>query len=437
MASDIEQRCKGPLLHMPFEIIVVILLEWTVLEWFAPAIARQICRYLKEITDSSPNLWSRLFLSSDSAATADGVREWLKRAKSVPKKICLDTEDIDIVLAALEGAKDATSLVYRLPPFKELPPNQEELIRLRVQMPQLRHLYLDVSIYNLRSVGNTFRSHDPFHGAHFPSLTILDLVQVNLNNVQIIPGLLPAIRHLLLYSVYGPILDLVQACSGTLEHLTVVMNSIYEWQPYPHDRICLPNLKVLIVVEAFGIVPNLEAPTLRLISADLAEINDSTRPFTSVVEWITRPYYSEFLPNVDMTDHLTNMPNLQHLMIFQSMETLKLCFATLSHNRRICPYLQSVEVVEFANTTPQFKLDYNLKEYLRLCMAWRATDVPGFSLRFVEDDVQLTRLEQHYLVSLFIVTRHCLSHHTFQGGCSSFEGVMRTFETQQPLSFRD
>ena len=411
MASiGINQRDKKTFLHMPVEIIAIIIHEWTMLEWFAPAIARKICRYLKEITDASPHAWSKLFLRYRSPATPDGVRDWLKRAKSVPKEIIIDTENYDIALAALEGAKDATSLIYVLPTFKEIPSYPEELIWLRIQMPRLRHLVLNtLNLYSVLSPGDTY---NPFHGAHLPCLTILKLIFVDSAKIYITPGQLPAIRRLALHSVYGPILDLIQACSGTVEHL-IVRNSTHERQSYPHGRICLPNLKVLTVAATVGIVSNLEAPTLRLIQADHADMDGNTRPFSSVVEWVTRPYY-HWRP-VDITDHLTNMPKLQHLMISQHIETIKLCFVSLRDNRRLCPDLQSIEVNGFRDKDwfLQYKLDSDLMEFLKACVAWRAEEVPGFTLQFVDDYVQATRHVQSYVVGLFIIMHHYLSHHAF------------------------
>ncbi len=412
MAPGTRQRGKAALLHMPVEIIAAILLEWAMLEWFAPAIARRICRHLKEITDASPRIWSKLCLLSVSRARPDDVREWLKRAKSVPKEIVIGTHNIHVALAALEGTKDAQSLIYRVPRFEDIPPYQEELILLRIKMPQLRHLVLNNSeSYYDSSSGKTFRSYNPFDGALFPCLTILELFFVNLSDVQIIPGLLPPIRRLVLHGVCGPILDVIQACSGTIEDLKFSCITTYERQSYPHGRICLPNLKVLSVEAARGIVSNLEAPTLRLINADLADFNGNTRPFSSVVEWATRQFFTS--TPMDITDHLTNMPKLQHLMISQHMETLKLCFASLRDHRRMCPDLQSIEVVDFGYNPPHYKLDAHFKESLKACMAWRAEEVPGFTLQFVEDIVQRTRLEQCKTVGLFIVMRHYLSHHAF------------------------
>jgi hypothetical protein len=106
---------KKSLLDMPFEIIMHILIEWTTLEWFAPTIARRICRNLKDVTDNSPRVWSKLFIPENSSATANDVSDWLERAKAVPKEIRLETDNICIAETALNGAKDATSLIYRVP----------------------------------------------------------------------------------------------------------------------------------------------------------------------------------------------------------------------------------------------------------------------------------------------------------------------------------
>ena len=407
MESGIKHSGKRALLHMPVEIVAMIVLEWTMLEWFAPAIARQICRYLKQITDSSPHVWSKLSISFRSHATAHDVGKWLKRSRSVPKEILLQTNSIDIVRAALEGAKDATSLLYRVPV------HPEEVIQLPIQMPRLRHLHLDTPRNKIFvNMSDIFGLHNPSCLVTLPCLTILNLFFIDVTDFHIAPGLFPVIRRLVLHSVYGPILDLVRVCSRTLEHLRVSMNFTYDIENYPHGPICLPNLKVLFVEYTWKFVSNLETPAVRLIHGHLLDIYGYTRPFSSLVEWVTRSGVR--IPReIDITDNLKNMPNLRHLMISQHIRTLQQCFASLRDNPSICPYLQSIEVVDFTD----IKLNLAYKAYLKACVAWRAEKIPGFTLRFVENDVQKTRVDEYYEyydeVSLFIVMRHYLSHHAF------------------------
>ena len=390
---------------MPVEILTMILLEWTMLEWFAPAIARQICRYLKQITDSSPHVWSKLSISSHSSATADDVRKWLKRSRLIPKEILLETVSIDIVKAALEVAKDTTSLIYRIP---SLP---EAVAWLPTQMPRLRHLHIDPPRdYVPISLSVILGLHIPSCLVRFPCLTVLNLFFIDATDFPITPGLFPAIRRLVIHFTRGPILDLVRVCSGTLEHLRITMNASCVREKYPHGSICLPNLKVLFAEYAWNIVSNLEAPALRLIYADFVSMTGCTRPFSSLVEWVTRSL--PIREDTDITDHLKNMPKLQHLMISQHIRVLELCFASLRDNPSICPHLQCIEVNEFI----AIKSDTALKEFLKACVAWRAEKIPGFTLRFVEDGVQKTIFDEHreyYEVSLFIAMRHYLSHHAF------------------------
>ena len=411
MAFPTHRPGEMSLYYMPREIIADIFIEWTILEWSAATIARQICHYFKTIIDSTPRVWSKLFLPLHSPATAGDVRAWLKRARAVPKEIHLETEYIPVILAALESAKDATSLIYRIPIDRDIPPAEEEKIRLPMHLSQLRHLHLDTSsIHDYIGRGNIFGLYNSSIDAHFSCLTILRLLSVDLTNFHIMPGLFPVMRHLVLYIVCGPILDLIQVCSGTLEDLRVTMYFSRDQQLSPHDRICLPNLKVLMVNDSPGIVSNLEAPTLRLIYANLDEVDGGTRPFPSVVEWVTRKCPSRFL---DITGHLNNMPQLHHLMLLRHIRTLELCFKSLRDTPTICPHLQSIEVVEVVDTDPTFRLGNGFKAVLEECVAQRSQEVPGFTLRFVEDHVQLKRFTQYHSgdVCSFIFIRRCSSYH--------------------------
>jgi hypothetical protein len=220
-------------------------------------------------------------------------------------------------------------------------------------------------------------------------------------------GLFPAIRRLVLEEVCGPILDLLQVCSGSLEDLRVSPGLSYYGQPH-HDIIRLPNLKVLVADHVSDIVPYLDAPTLRFICADLDEINGTARPFRSVVKWATS---KNVIPHTDITDHLVNMPQLQHLVLFQQMERLQLCFESLRDNPSICPSLQSIEVRECTAITPYIKLDASFKKFLMECVARRAEK--GLTLQFVQHHYNLTWFVQYIRngVCLFIDMRHHLSYH--------------------------
>ena len=404
MAFSTYQPGMKTLYRMPFEIIMAIFIEWTMLEWFAPAIASQVCRCFKEIADSTPRVWSKLTLSRRSRATADNVRVWLKRAKVAPKEICFEMQDISVLSAALESAKDTTSLIYRI---NDIPPPEGDIIQLPKHLLQLRHLIIDASDTHLfrvpSSIFGLYNNRTP--DDHFPCLTTMRLFMVDLTNFNIVPGLFPVMRRLVLYLVDGPIMDLITDCRKPLEDLRVIRCRSINSQLYLHGRISLPNLKVLTVEATQGIVPNLEAPTLRLLNANLDEGN--TKPFPSVVEWVTRQSPDNLLSTditTDITSHLINMPRLQCLMLLQHICTLVVCFGSLRDTPEICPDLQSIEVVDFVGIVPAFKLEEGFKAIFEVCVERRVVNVPGFTLEFVEDRVQLERLEQYHLgeVCLFI-----------------------------------
>ena len=395
---------------MPFEIIMAVFIEWTMWDWFAPAIASQVCQYFKKVADTTPRVWFKLILSRRSRATADDVRAWLKRAKAVPKEICLETQDISLLLAALESAKDTTSLIYRI---KDIPPPEKDIIRLPTDLLQLRHLIIDASNTNIFRIPSSIFGlyNNPTLDAHFPCLTTMRLFSVDLIDFDIMPGLFPVLRRLVLFCVCGPILDLITHCKGLLEDLRVSCCDFIDPQLYLHGRICLPNLKVLTVDATRELVPNLEAPNLRLLNANLDEIDGNTKPFPSVVEWVTRQDPEDFL-ETDITSHLNNMPHLQCLMLLRHIHTLVLCFGSLGATPTICPHLRSIEVVDFVSFTT-FKLEEGFKALLEVWMAPRAANVPGFTLEFVKDSLQLERLEHYHLgeVCLFIFMPRCLSYH--------------------------
>lgn len=373
MRFTTQQFVKETLLRMPLEVIENILKEWVKLDWFAPAVARRICRLLKEITDSCPYLWSKLFLPGTQCVYPDHIRQWQSRAKAAPREVLIGVKGYKHASAALEPCDHITTLIYN----NDWASSGEQ-IRLPSYMPQLRYLRVDTRLGD-KFLGwwNTSAFREPPYNSGFPCLTVLHLREVDLTGFRLVPGLFPTVLHLFLGEVRGPIRDLVQACSGTVEELRI--NMCFPESTYS-PLISLPSLKVLIYFFP-GDVFLFEAPALRLIQGNLMEVWYLTQPLNSVVEWIN----CNSCEGVKITRVLFNMPQLQRLMIHESVEKLVECFELLRDYATVCPNLELIQVVESAWGWTVVKLDVNLKEYLEACVARRAETVPGFTLQFVED----------------------------------------------------
>ena len=401
MRFTTQQFVKETLLRMPVEVIGNILKEWVKLEWFAPAVARRICRLLKEITDSSPYLWSKLFLPGTQRVYPDHIRQWQSRAKAAPREVLIGVNGHNHTSAALEPCDHITTLIYN----NDWESSGEQ-IRLPRYMPQLRYLRVDTRLGD-KFLGwwNTSAFRERSYNSGFPCLTVLQLSAVDLTGFRLVPGLFPTVLHLFLGEVRGPIRDLVEACSDTVEELRI--NLCLPECTYSHIPIALPSLKVLIYNfpgDAFWF----NAPALRLIQGNLKDVFGLTRPLNSVVEWIT----CNTCEVADITIYLFNMPQLQRLMICESVETLVECFEFLRDYATVCPNLELIEVVENAWRLTVVRLDANVKEYLEACVARRAETVPGFTLQFVHEDIQMTWIWRYGKthVCSFSIMRHYLSY---------------------------
>ena len=407
MSLSIQQLRKTTLLYMPVEIIQIILDEWVKLQWWAPTIARRICRRLKDIVESRPRLWSRIYLSYGSPIAAGDVREWLCYAKTALKRICIETEDSGAISAALNGATNATSLIYRIP----MPRNIRQPIQLPGNMDQLLHLCIE-GVFSSIHVNLVFKSYE-HPNARFTCLTSLHLMYVDLTDFRITEGLLPALRRLILHSVDGPILSLIQECSGTLEDLGFYINNSHSWEydPQTQNRIVLPKLKVLVMDDTAGLLSFCDAPNLRLIYASIDEFFVTTGPPRSVVEWATpSSLRARDFPYTYVFGVLAVMSKLQHLMLHEEVEILGPCFEFLRNNPEACPSLQCIEVAE--SIGEDITLDTQFKGFLIDCVAGRAATVPGFTLLFLQRDSYMARFEHYYgtNVCLFTFMYHQVSH---------------------------
>jgi hypothetical protein len=428
----IRQLNKMTLLHMPVEIVENIFFEWAKLEWCAPAVARQVCRQLKDVTDTSPRLWSKLLILPET--TAENVHTWLRRAKAVPQEIYIKTENIFVIMAALCWGKDASSLIYPIPEA----PDPSFLATLLGHMSQLRHLRIDGSGFPGLQLDQLFKFCTPPYDGHFPRITVLHLLSVHLDgfDITVMRGLFSTVRKLGLDNVANEdtILDLITACQQSLQELRVnggPRRPIGSLSP-DRDRISLPKLNVLIVDYPPRIIAKFDAPNLRLIYANLFDLSDTTGPFGSVVEWTTRWSWGQ---HPDITDYLRVMPKLQYLVVCENTVTLKSCFELIRDDDTICPHLRSIEVANRARTYGDITVDADLKEYLQACVAHRAATIPDFSLQFIKERWQEVRLEKYYTIQVchFTVYVSLLLSLALQYSFGSFEEAMTAFDPSPPV----
>jgi len=80
-----------------------------------------------------------------------------------------------------------------------------------------------------------------------PCLTVCHLDYVDLNSFDDMDTLFPTVHQLELNTIRGPILDLVQACSKSLEELRLTCGFAWSTRLCSHDRISLPKLQVLVI----------------------------------------------------------------------------------------------------------------------------------------------------------------------------------------------
>jgi hypothetical protein len=393
-AQQLDRQC---LIHLPVEILGNILLEWAKIQWDAPVIARQVCGWLKLITDNNPRVWSKLFV--DKCTTREKVSKWLTLGKAVPKEIFIDTEDIYTVSVALEGARDAMSLMYTIPPG---PGPRYRLTPLPSEMPELRHLRLDGFLNRYLHQNDIFAFHGSGMSGYFPRLTVLHLMWVNLDLFATIKwdAVFPNVRELALQNVGdGPaVLNLINACSTSLEQLRVINHLCHmDWNSSHCPRISLPKLKVLVVECSSGTGSHFDTPDVHVIYANLCDLDGAPGSFDSVVEWTTR-WSTGHRPHMDITRRLKSMPRLRHLVLAESGGILKSCFKLLRDHPSVCPDLHWIEVAHRTN------FSINTKEYLKACVAPRAASVPGFALEFVPDDCQQRLFNQYYSIRVCLLT---------------------------------
>jgi hypothetical protein len=412
-SSEAQPVDPQTLLGLPEEILQNILVEWANVEWVAPVIARRVCRQLKVITDVTSPAWSKL--SVFGSATLKDIFKWLRRGNGVPKEIKIDTKDWVIVSGILlYGLRDVRSLIYQIPPA---PYPWYKYTPLPGQLPEIRHLRIDGSRNQSLQLKAIFEFHKSHLNGCFPRLTVLHFLSIDLNRFGTTQwhAIFPNVRRLVLQNTGDgqTVLNLISACSATLEELRVIAHICHMGPSSDYDRISLPKLKVLVIERGLGTASHFDVPNLHVVYANLCNLDGFPGSFDSVVEWTTR-WSTSYAPHTDITGRLKSMPRLRHLILAESREILKSCFELLRDDPSICPNLEWIEVADVTQrggsiSCPLRDLDTNMKEYLKACVAQRGTSTRGCTVEFVYEVSQEALFDEYYSIPVCFLTFSVIS----------------------------
>ena len=300
---------------LPTEILEMIFEEHAMLEWEAPTIDGQVCRFWREIVLNTPRAWAYLEIREDSMPSNGEVRVRLHRSSSA--SLHVDTREVGLA---------ACQEVYNL-----FSGHRTRIVSLRTR----------------------FSSETFFQGRDFPCLQLLDIEYW----YPIRWGSMPKLQSLWLrgqmlrtvpLSELAPLKMLALSsikCTSILRHsqsLTTLMLSNVVLVDATSCPVALPCLTYLSLLSMRGLKPHVNAPRLVTYHEGGVIVYESfNTPLPSLLE------YGVFLTlarRLDPAKLHFSFPNIQRLAIRAAELVILSFFTCLANQPHSIPALQTISV---------------------------------------------------------------------------------------------
>jgi hypothetical protein len=324
---------EGPSINdkLPLDVLGVVFEEHAQLEWRAPAIIGQVCRFWRQEVLHHPRAWSHIEIRSIQAVDVQSLRLWLNRSGAAPLNlsICVGEPYIWTLCDVLgeHYARIKTLRLHRAPYSffggRTFPLLQE----------------LDVESWYLPA--------KRFSGVWGP-IPRLHTLRIGTTNLSFAP--LSGLPPLTVLAVYGtPCALLVQNSCSTL---TSLMLSRVFFSGGMSDSLALPSLIYLSLYEVPNLKPRIIAPALVTYHEGGYSVRESfPMSLFTVTEYglfdtsATCPDFSElhhFFPHTSRLSIRSHVPNLP--LILESLANKPACHPHLqiiavgpsSRNMSIC-----------------------------------------------------------------------------------------------------
>ena len=300
---------------LPTEILKMIFEEHAVLEWQAPTVDGQVCRFWRDIVLNTPRAWAYLEIPKNYVPSMGEVD--LRLHRSSPAPLHIDTREV---------GPDACQKLYDL--FGD---HHTRIASLRMQ----------------------FFSQSFYHRQDFPCMRLLDVA----NWYPVWWGSIPKLRSLQLrghllrkvsLSELAPLETLSLSCfqcTSVLRHshsLTALMLSNVLVGDAISGPVTFPCLTYLSLSGVWGLKPHVIAPRLATYHEEGLMTGQSFNiSIPSLVE------YGMYFPTPSSSDPVTwflSFPNIQRLAIRADEVVLLSFFTSLANQPHSLPALQTISV---------------------------------------------------------------------------------------------
>ena len=401
---DIAPRpVQCPYVHindLPIELVGKIIVEHSTLEWYAPAVDGQVCRYWRTAVLSTPRAWARIkFERVRKFPSEPAWRLWIDRAASAP---------LDVRILVRRGwSRHEDALEYMVSALLD---KADCIVSLDISgvrrsfflasFPVLRHLRIDG--WSLKVPDPDPDSWHPAHGggggqfrvASMPALRSLALAVIPCEPFAT-PGAIPPLSELSL-SYNNTWHPLVWHSHHTLTSLS--LHCCGPWAGSGGDRdhpIEFPNLLFLFLYDIPSFKPYITSPRLQTLHEASDSVSDSfPRPLPSLTEYgvLTMPVPTAMTASASSTSssyscddnprfHVERLhsefPNLVKLSLRATAEDTRAFFLELADYPACFPNLQLVETENYSGSRATFNdMEITIMEECLVRRSQAALSVP-------------------------------------------------------------
>ena len=349
---------------LPIELVGKIIVEHSKLEWYAPAVDQQVCRYWRTAALSTPQAWARIkFKGVRKFPSETAWRLWIDRAASAPLDIRIPVQR--------RRSRDEKAPEYMVSALLE---KSDCIVSLDISgvrrsffltsFPVLRHLRIDGR--RIKAPGPDLDPDpDPWYPPHgggggqfrvasMPALQSLALTSIPCEPFAT-PGVIPPLSELSLSynAIWYP---LVWHSHHTLTSLA--LHSCGRWAGGGEDEyhpIEFPNLLFLFLYGIRSFKPYITTPRLQTLHEASNLVLDSfPRPLPSLTECSVRAipiqstmvdanYYND-IPLIHVESLHSEFPNLVKLSLRARAKVTLAFFLELADYPACLPNLRLVEI---------------------------------------------------------------------------------------------
>ena len=341
LVSLIETRPVLSTIHindLPVELVGEIFVKHSELEWYAPAVDGQVCRYWRTTVLSTARAWSRIRIKVERVGgfpSESAWELWIERAMSAP---------LDVRILIRRGwAFHENALAYMLSALLKKADSIASLEVSGVQrtffltpFPLLRHLRID---------GWSFKPPDYPHNGQFHVASMPALRSLTLGNISCNPFATSATPPLSELSLSHNTTwnSLVWHSHETLTSLS--LHCCGPWVGLEDNPIALPNLIFLSLYDIPLFKPCIISPRLQTLHEAFDSVCDSfPRPLRSLTEYgvLTMAAFGD-CPRFHVNSLHSEFPNLVKLSLRATAEDTLSFFKELADYPACFPNLQWIE----------------------------------------------------------------------------------------------